>query len=342
MTAILLVKTSSLGDVVHNLPVLADIRQALPEAAVDWVVEESFAAIPALSRHGLRRVIPCALRRWRRGLLGTGAWREIGALRHMLRAGAYDVVIDTQGLLKSALLARLAPGIRHGLDWRSSREPLAWAYHRVHAVPWGRHAVLRNRELAALALGYPAQGAPDYGILAPPFPPPPEDDDSPPDPDRPWLAPAERYAWLPPEPFAVLLHASSAQAKAWPDYQWKKLMGHLAGQGMACVLPWGSAAERTRSEALAEGMAQARIPPRLGLRTVAGLLGRAALVVGVDTGLTHLAAALGRPTVGVYVSTDPRATGVLAGPWACNVGDGHGAPSLAAVITALQQAQAAA
>jgi heptosyltransferase-1 len=337
VTTILLVKTSSLGDVVHNLPVVADIRRALPEATVDWVVEESFAAIPALSRHGLRRVIPCALRRWRRGLLGAAAWREIGTLRDALHAGAYDVVVDTQGLLKSALLARLAPGVRHGLDWRSSREPLAWAYDHVHAVPWGRHAVLRNRELAALALGYTAVDTPDYGILAPPFPPPAPEDDSPPDPDRPWLAPAERHAWLPPEPFAVLLHASSAESKAWPAYQWKKLMGHLASRGIACVLPWGSAAERARGEALAAGLTQARVPPRLGLRTMAGLLGRAALVVGVDTGLTHLSAALGRPTVGVYVSTDPRATGVLAGPWACNVGNGRGAPSLAAVIAAVQR-----
>lgn len=337
MTTILLVKTSSLGDVVHNLPVVADIRRAMPGAIVDWVVEESFAAIPGLSRHGLRRVIPCALRRWRRGLLGAAAWHEIGALRRILRAGAYDVVIDTQGLLKSALLARLAPGVRHGLDWRSSREPLAWAYDHVHTVPWGRHAVVRNRELAALALNYTAADPLDYGIAVPPFPPAAHEDDSPPDPDRPWLGPAQRHAWLPPEPFAVLLHASSAEAKTWPFPRWKKLIEHLASRGMACVLPWGNAAEGTRSEALAAGLAAARVPPRLGLRTMAGLLGRAALVVGVDTGLTHLAAALGRPTVGLYVSTNPEATGVLAGPWACNVGDGRGAPSPAAVISAIRR-----
>ncbi len=342
MTTILLVKTSSLGDVVHNLPVVADIRRALPGAVVDWVVEESFAAIPALSRRGLRRVVPCALRRWRRGLLGAAAWREIGALRETLREGAYDVVIDTQGLLKSALVARLAPGERHGLDWHSSREPLGWAYDRVHAVPWGRHAVVRNRELAGLALGYAPQGEPDYGIAAPPFPPPEVEDDSPPDPDRPWLSPAERHAWLPASPYAVLLHATSADSKAWPEYQWKKLIGHLAGRGIASVLPWGSPAERKRSESLAEGIAAARVPPRLGLHAVAGLIGRAELVAGVDTGLTHLAAALGRPTVGIYVSTDPAATGVLAGAWACNAGDGRSAPSLAAVIAALQRVGVAA
>lgn len=342
MTTILLVKTSSLGDVVHNLPVVADIRRARPDAVIDWVVEEAFQAIPALSRRGLRRVIPCALRRWRRGLLGPTAWREIGALRHTLREGAYDVVIDTQGLLKSALVARLAPGERHGLDWRSSREPLAWAYDRVHAVPWGRHAVVRNRALAGLALGYTPVGPPDYGIAAPAFPPPPGEDDSPADNDRPWLPPPERHAWLPPDPYAVLLHATSAETKAWPDYQWKKLITHLSGRGIASVLPWGSPAERARSESLADGLAQARVPPRLGLHAVAGLLGRAALVAGVDTGLTHLAAALGRPTVGIFVSTDPAATGVLAGEAAINVGDGRSAPALAAVVAALQRAGVAA
>lgn len=339
MTTILLVKTSSLGDVVHNLPVVADIRRARPDAVIDWVVEESFAAIPALSRRGLRRVIPCALRRWRRGLLKPAVWHEIGALREVLREGAYHVVIDTQGLLKSALLARLAPGQRHGLDWRSSREPLAWAYDQVHAVPWGRHAVTRNRELAGLALGYRPEGAPDYGIAAPPFPPSEGEDDSPADTDRPWLAPADRHAWLPPDPFAVLLHATSAESKAWPDYQWKKLIGYLAGRGITSVLPWGSEAERARSEALAEGMGQARVPPRMGLHAVAGLLGRATLVTGVDTGLTHLAAALGRPTVGIYVSTDPAATGVLAGANACNVGEGRGAPAMNAVIGAIQRVE---
>ena len=339
VTAILLVKTSSLGDVVHNLPVVADIRRARPDAVVDWVVEESFAAIPALSVRGLRRVIPCALRRWRRGLLGPAAWREIGVLRDTLREGAYDVVVDTQGLLKSALVARLAPGQRHGLDWRSSREPLAWAYHQVHAVPWGRHAVVRNRELAGLALGYVPEGPPDYGIAAPPFPPPQGEDDSPPDAERAWLPPAERHAWLPPEPFAVLLHATSAESKVWPEYQWKKLIAHLSGRGIAAVLPWGSAAERARSESLAQGFALARVPPKLGLHAVAGLLGRAALVAGVDTGLTHLAAALGRPTVGIYVSTDPAATGVLAGDHAVNVGDGRSSPTLAAVIGAVQRVE---
>jgi len=334
--SILLVKTSSLGDVVHNLPVVGDIRRALPGTEIDWVVEEAFTAIPALHR-GLRRVIACAPRRWRRGLLRPAVWREIGDLRAVLREQPYDKVVDTQGLLKSALIARLAPGERHGLDWRSSREPLAWAYDRVHSVPWGRHAVQRNRELAAKALGYAPDGPPQYGIEAPPFPPAEADDDSPEENHLPWLDVQTRYGWVPEGPFLVLLHGTSAEHKLWPEHQWKKLAAHFGGAGVACILPWGSAEERARSERIAADVPKAVVPPRLGLNVLAGLFGRARAVVGVDTGLVHLAAALGRPTVGIFVATDPAATGVYAGHGAVNVGTGRQSPPLGVVLNAIAQ-----
>lgn len=334
MPAILLVKTSSLGDVVHNLPVATDIRRALPGARIDWLVEESFTAIPAL-HPALARVIACAPRRWRRALFLPDTWQEIRDVRATLHEVAYDAVIDTQGLLKSALVARLAPGVRHGLDWRSSREPLRWLYDVVHAVPWGTHAVERNRALAAQALGYTVTAPADYGIAAPPFPPPEAEDDSPRDDQRPWLDAAQRYTWVPSGPFAVLLHGTSAERKLWPEHQWKKLAAHCAGAGIACVLPWGSAAEHDRSERIASGLRDVVVPPRMGLHTLAGLLGRARFVVGVDTGLVHLAAALRRPTVGIYVATDPQATGVYAPELAANVGSPSGPPSLAAVLEAL-------
>ena len=163
---ILLVKTSSLGDVVHNLPVASDIRQHFPTARIDWAVEESFAEIPRL-HPAVTTVVVVAPRRWRKSLLHGDTRSEIAALRAQLNDGAYDFVIDTQGLIKSALIARLAPGRRIGLDWISSREPLRLFYHRTYRVPWGQHAVQRNRQLAGLALGYePAQAA-DYGIRVP-------------------------------------------------------------------------------------------------------------------------------------------------------------------------------
>jgi heptosyltransferase-1 len=337
--SILLVKTSSLGDVVHNLPVVSDIRRALPDATIDWAVEDAFTAIPAL-HPGLRRVIACSPRRWRRGLLAPSTWREIGAVRAALREAPYDLVIDTQGLLKSALIARLAPGTRHGLDWRSSREPLRWAYDRTHAIAWGRHAVERNRELAARAVGYAVAGPPVYGIEAPPFPPAAADDDSPDEERLPWQDPQGRYAWAPSGPFLILLHATSAERKLWPEHQWKKLAAHFGSAGVACVLPWGGAEEQARSNRIAQGVPNAVVPPRLGLHALAGLLGRSRCVIGVDTGLVHLAAALGRPTVGIFVATDPAATGVRAGDHAVNVGSGQAAPTQAAVLAGIARAEA--
>lgn len=324
---ILLVKTSSLGDVVHNFPVVTDIRKSIPDSRVDWVVEDSFSALPKL-HPGVDRIIVCRLRKWRRRLLCPDTWTQIRETRIALRERAYDAIVDTQGLLKSALLARLADGPRHGLDWRSSREPLGLLYSRTYSVPWGRHAVTRNRELAALALGYAVAGSPDYGISAPPFPPPCDSLDDGLD--------MPSYSWVPERPFAVLLHATSAENKLWPEHQWRKLVVQLDARGLDAVIPWGAPPERERADRIASVMPGAVVPPRLDLQALSGLLGRASVCVGVDTGLTHLAAALARPTVGIYTATDPAATGVLAGSSATNVGGPGRPPSLADVITAIE------
>jgi heptosyltransferase-1 len=315
---ILLVKTSSLGDVVHNLPVASDIRRHLPQAEIDWVVEDFCADVPRL-HPAVREVIPVQLRRWRRTLLQGETWRALSALRARLRKRSYDVVIDTQGLLKSALIARLAPGTRIGLDWASSREPLRAFYHRTVHVPWGQHAVERNRQLAARALDYNLVGcAPSYGILAPPLT-------------------AGAAAWGDCRHYAALLHPTSAADKLWPEHQWVKLGDHLNRRGLACVLPWGSDVERERSERLAKLIKTAFVPSRLSLREAAGLLGHADVVFGVDTGLSHLAAALGTPTVGIYVATDPAATGLHGASRACNAGGRGQPPSLNDVIGAERQ-----
>ena len=284
-----------MGDVVHNLPVVGDILSATPGAEIDWVVEEGFAAIPRLHAH-VRQVIPVALRRWRRQLIDPRTRHEIAAFSRQLRASFYDAVIDTQGLLKSALLARLARGTRHGLDWKSSREPLRLFYDRTYSIPWSLHAVQRNRELAARALGYPMPERLDYGIAAP-------------------AAMAEALAQKMPAGFsgnryAVLLHATSAAIKEWPEQNWTALGCRLAQTGVSSVLPYGSEAERVRSERLADSIPGALVPPRLELDLLAALLSGASVVAGVDTGLSHLAVALGRPTIGIYCATDPAATGL--------------------------------
>lgn len=313
MPRVLLVKTSSLGDVVHNLPVVGDLLSAVPAATIDWVVEEGFAAIPRL-HPGVSRVLPVALRRWRRAPWRGGVRAEARAFLAELRGQRYDAIIDTQGLLKSALIARAALGVRYGLDWASSREPLGWLYDRTYCVPWDRHAVERNRSLAAQALGYALPGPAHYGIAAT----------------------VRDFDWLPASSLhAVLLHATSASRKLWPEAHWIELGRELAGRGLVCVLPWGVPEERERSERLARRIPQAIVPVRMDVAALASLLAQAHIVVGTDTGLTHLAGALGVPTLGVYCATDPAATGLHACARAANLGSRDTVPSVAAVITAM-------
>ncbi len=309
---ILLVKTSSLGDVVHNFPVVTDILGRFPAAQIDWVVEEGFADLPAL-HPGVREVIPVAMRRWRRSW-----WASRGEMRAAcrdLQARHYDIVLDTQGLLKSALIARCVPAIRCGLARDSAREPLASLfYDRRFSVAGDQHAVERNRQLAAQALGYAPEGPADYGIRPPRIAHP---------------------DWLAQGPYALLLHATSRTDKLWDEANWGALGRHLHEKGIRCLLPWGSAAEQARSVRLAGAIPDAVVPPRLRLSEAAALLGGARAVVGVDTGLAHLAAALGVPTVGIYTATDPALTGLHAGRSAVNLGNIGNAPNVAAVIEAL-------
>ena len=314
MRRVLLVKTSSLGDVVHNLPVASDIAAAYPGVAIDWVVEESFAAIPRWHPR-VRRVLPVAMRRWRRAPWQREVRTQWQLFVKTLRSETYDAVIDTQGLLKSAWLARQALGIRHGLDWASSREPLGWLYDRTYAVPWGRHAVVRNRDLAAQALGYQPAPVVDYGLRKP-------------------LSPG---SWQPAgADYALLMHATSAERKLWSESRWIALGSSLAARGITVVLPWGSEAELQRSERLAERISGAMVPPRLDLDPLAALIAGAAAVIGTDTGLTHLAGALGVPTVGLYCATDPAATGLFGCARAANLGGIGKPPEPAQVLAALE------
>ena len=312
MLKILLVKTSSLGDVIHNLPVVKDIESAFGHAAIDWVVELGFAQIPAM-HPGLRRVIPCELRRWRKTWYIKQTRREWDGFLRALRAERYDAIVDTQGLLKSALIARAALGTRFGLDWRSSREPLRAFYDRTFTVSWQMHAVERNRRLCGMALGYEPIGAPDYGITSTPS-----------------VAP-----WLPQQPFLVFLHATSHPRKLWPVSRWIELGERAAQLGFGIVLPWGSDAERQRACAIAQRLRVAVVPGKLELAEIAAVLVAAKAAVGVDTGLTHLAAAIGVPIVGIYGPTDPSATGLLAGGHALNIGGAGSFPSVQDVMASL-------
>lgn len=312
MKKILLVKTSSMGDVIHNLPVASDIRSRFPGAEIDWVVEEPLAALPRLHA-AVRQTIPVAIRRWRKTLWRRETRDEIRHFLRVLRESRYDAVIDTQGLLKSALIARAAQGMRYGLDWSSAREPLGLLYDRTFSVPWTLHAVERNRLLAAQALGYALPARVDYGIHAA----------------------AAEFSWLPAMRYAVLLHATSAGRKLWQDANWIDIGRYFMKKGMVCVLPWGSAAERGRSKSLAAAIPGAVVPPLLQLNDAVALLAGARAVIGVDTGFSHLAAALGTPTIGIYCATDPAATGLYGCPRVVNLGGVGKPPAVGDVLAAL-------
>ena len=305
MTTILFVKTSSLGDVVHNLPAVSDVARALPGAAIDWVVEEPFAAIAAM-HPAVRRAIPVAVRRWRSGLWSPAVWSEMREWRRGLQGERYDAVIDTQSLLKSALITASAPGRRHGLDRASARERLAPLFYDVrHSVPRGMHAVERNRRLASQALRYSLSEPLDYGL-------------------RPPAAAKSSYA--------VLLTMTSRADKLWPDERWVEL---ARGLRMPAMLPWGSEAERERAQRIAAAAGGTAIPRRLGIDELAGLFAGAAAVVGLDTGLTHFAAALGVSTVGIYCGSDPALTGIYGARRAANVGAAGRVPAVDEVLSSI-------
>ncbi|MDR1229744.1 MAG: lipopolysaccharide heptosyltransferase I [Azoarcus sp.] len=306
---VLVVKTSSLGDVIHTLPAVTDAARALPGIRFDWVVEEAFAEIPGW-HPAVERAIPVALRRWRRYPFARATREEWRAFRAALAGVRYDCVLDAQGLLKSAWLAGKAHGPLHGLDRRSAREPLAsLAYTHRHAIPWGRHAVRRVRELFAAALGYalPPEARDDtdgaasadaaaYGL------------------DRARaLAGAPAAASDDGQPRLVCLHGTTWPAKHWPEPYWRELARLASAAGWQVRLPWGNDAERARAARIAAGLDGARVLPRLTLGGLAAELTAATACVAVDTGLGHLAAAFDIPALSLFGPTHPGFTGA----WGC-------------------------
>ncbi|MDI3468368.1 MAG: Lipopolysaccharide core heptosyltransferase I [Pseudolabrys sp.] len=310
MTDILVIKTSSLGDVIHQMPALTEARARLPQARFTWLVEEAYAPLVAL-HPAAGVVIPVAWRRWRHALASGTTWREFAERRRELRERSYDVVVDTQGLIRSALIARSALGPRHGYDRGSIREPLASRFYDVtHTVSRDLHAVDRNRILTGKALGYEPDGAPDYGL------------------DRSALRDGtERYA--------VLLHATARPEKEWPVASWIALGRLIESRGIKLVLPWGNDGERVRAERIAYALNHARVAERMPLDQMAKLIAGAEFVVGVDTGLVHLAAALGVPLAAIFAGSEPALTRPVGqGPIAV-VGAKGSSPSLDEVRAAL-------
>jgi heptosyltransferase-1 len=317
---ILLVRVSSLGDVLHNLPMVADILRHHPDANIDWVVEESYVSLVRLNPH-VRRVIPFALRRWRRGLFNPAIRAEIRGFFRTLREEPYDFVFDTQGLIKTGIImgaARVKPGGRkvglaNGTEG-SGYEPLSRIFHSDSVkVERRAHAVARGREVAASALGYAIETKPDFGLPAP-------------------SDMSARPAWMPPEDYAVFFHGTARAAKKWDTANWIATGRALAP--MPVLLPWGSEDEKREAGQIAAGLPNARVLPKLSMMEAVELARDAALAVGVDTGLTHIAAAFVRPTVEIYCDSPLWKTEGNWSPRIVNLGDMGAPPSADEVIAA--------
>lgn len=294
---LLIIKTSSLGDVVHMLPAVTDAARQQPGLIMDWVVEEGFAEVPAW-HPGVRQVIPVAIRRWRKQLFSAEARSEIRRFTNTLRTEKYDYVLDSQGLLKSAVLTRLARGERYGYDRNSIREPVASFFYQQR-LPIGReqHAILRNRLLTACTLGYSIENLPlDHGIADTAFPAPPV---------------------ALPENYIVALHGTSRPDKEWPESHWQDLIRALARANLHTLLPWGNEREQQRAQRLAEHP-HAHLLPRCRLGELAAILKTARGVIGMDTGLMHIAAALNQRGIALYPATSPALTGITSNSHSAN------------------------
>jgi heptosyltransferase-1 len=331
---VLIVKMSSMGDIVHAQPVIDDLRAHLSGVVIDWVAERAFAPIPQMNP-GVDTVIPIAWRAWRRALGDRATRAALTDFRDRLRQTRYDWVIDCQGLVKSAVVTRLArAGRRAGPSWSSAREPIAsLAYGCRARVPWSWHVVARNRAIAAAAFGYRIDAPARFGLTVPRFAPD-------------WLGASGR---------AVLIPGASRAEKLWPQSHWVAIGRSLVAQGYRLAWLWGHPTERERVIELARDCGDLRdaaqradavrpsaddatsiIPPFLSVADAAGLIAQAPVVVGLDTGFTHLAGALGRPTVGIFCDFDANQCAV-SGDGPCRSLGGVGrTPSVAEVTAALE------
>ena len=329
---ILLVKLSSLGDVLHNLPIVWDLRARLPNAQIDWVVEEGYVHLlePLLSCDGFRgidRIIPFGLRRWKKNLFSLTTWKEFLAFRKILQSTTYDVLIETQGLLKSAIvcsLARKSPqaivaGLANATEF-SGYEPLArFFYSQSVQVPTQCHAVDRSRWVMCSAL--------DWSLLersnAPQFYSPE------------FIGSISKSSMDGLNSLYVLcFHSTAREAKRWANEHWIALGRELSALGYQLVFPWGNAAEKSLSQLLASQIPNAFVPPAFSIDEAFSVIAGAALTVGVDTGLTHLAAVLDKPTVEIYCDSPRWKTEGYWSDQICNVGDIQNPPSVQEVLDA--------
>ncbi len=319
---ILIIRVSSLGDVLHNMPVVSDLLQHFPDASIDWVVEEAYVNLVRL-HPGVRRIIPFALRRWRKKLLSTQNRAEIRQFLRALREEPYDLILDTQGLLKTGFLMGWAQTSQNGKKAGLANGTVGSGYEGISrifhdqsvAVDPYTHAVLRGRLVAAAAAGYPVDRPAVFGIQPP----------------------VCEAAWMPAHPFVVFFHGTAGAAKKWARSNWIAIADYLQTLALPVLLPWGNAEEKAEAEAMAAAMPNASVLPALSMQEATLLAYSATLAIGVDTGLTHIAAAYETPTIELYCASPKWKT---EGNWSeriINLGDDGAAPTVDEVCRAMTQ-----
>lgn len=288
---VLIVKMSSMGDIIHTLPAVTDAVNAISNIQFDWVAEEAFIEIPVWHQQ-VNQVIPIGLRRWRRQFWQAVRQAEIKRFYQRLRSNRYDIVLDAQGSIKSAITARLSRGYRLGMDKNSVRErPAYLAYQQTFSVPRQQHAIIRLRQLFAKALKYPLpETTPDYGINKHSF-----------------ILPSIAL----PKKYLVFVPNASWSAKRLSVNSWSSLLDKMTSQGITVLLPWGSMDEKESVIRIAKANPLVHILPHLNLSGLAAVLANAKAIVSVDTGLSHLAAALGIPSIVLYGPTNPAVVGTM-------------------------------
>ena len=297
---ILIVRLSSLGDILHLFPAISDLRRHFPDAEIHWLVEPAFAEMAGW-HSAVGKVIPVPLRAHKKSW--SKVPRLLSGLRRQLHAEKYDIVLDAQGLLKSAMLAKLAGVPVFGFHADSARESLAARFYQKTAkVPEGLHVIEKNRQLIAQIFGADTTQPADFGL------------DKFRD-ERSQAALPDALAQMATRPYIVLLHGTTWDSKYWPESSWLELICLLTQQGWRCLLPWGNEDERLRAHRLqVAGDEQAQVLPKLSLSGMVSVLLHANAFVSVETGIGHLAAVLDIPGIMLHGPTDPAYSGILGKP----------------------------
>ncbi len=297
------------------LPAISDIAQHIPNAQIDWVAEEAFAEIPSW-HPAVHEVIRVAHRRWRKTWWAATTRQERAALKRKLNGTQYDIVLDMQALMKSAWIVRQTRGVKHGLDWKSARESLASLFYDIkHTIAFWQPAVTRQRMLAAATFGYQYEGEPDFGLQ-------------------------QFTNGVAIQDYAVIMPSASREDKLWPVSDWHAVFRELNAMGLSLKLLAGNEKETERAKDLVKDFPNAEILPRMSLTDVAKVIAPARIMIGLDSGLTHLSAALERPTIGIYSASTPVRTPLVGSAFTASLGDRGIPPSREMVLSKLKQALA--